>query len=164
WPPRAAQRYKQSHCRTTARSRTGISGIMTLTQQTATELAAYHRLDPWQSIAGGARYLANLRNRLPESIEEPHRSWMALAAYNIGMGHLHDARALTERLGLDPNNWFDLQQALPKLSQPQYYRTLRFGYARGGEPVQYLARIRNYEDILLQQLSAQDIDADTTKK
>lgn len=156
WRLLAAQAYQESHWNPNARSPTGVRGIMMLTQNTAKELGVYNRLDPWQSIDGGARYLANLRSRLPESIEEPHRSWMALAAYNIGMGHLHDARALTERLGLDPNNWFDLQQALPKLSQPQYYRTLRFGYARGGEPVQYLARIRNYEDILLQQLDARE--------
>jgi len=156
WRLLAAQAYQESHWNPNARSPTGVRGIMMLTQNTAKELGVYNRLDPWQSIDGGARYLANLRNRLPESIEEPHRSWMALAAYNIGMGHLHDARALTERLGLDPNNWFDLQQALPKLSQPHYYRTLRFGYARGGEPVQYLARIRNYEDILQVQLDARE--------
>lgn len=159
WRLLAAQAYQESHWNPNARSPTGVRGIMMLTQNTAKELGVYNRLDPWQSIDGGARYLANLRGRLPESIEEPHRSWMALAAYNVGMGHLHDARALTERLGLDPNNWFDLIQALPKLSQPQYYRTLRYGYARGGEPVQYLARIRNYEDILLQQLSLRELEA-----
>lgn len=159
WRLLAAQAYQESHWNPNARSPTGVRGIMMLTQNTAKELGIYNRLDPKQSIDGGARYLANLRKRLPESIEEPHRSWMALAAYNVGMGHLHDARALTERLGLNPNNWFDLQRVLPKLSQPQYYRTLRYGYARGGEPVQYLARIRNYEDILEQHLIALEINA-----
>lgn len=158
WRLLAAQAYQESHWDPSARSPTGVRGIMMLTQSTAKELGVYNRLDPEQSIEAGARYLANLRDRLPETIEEPHRTWMALAAYNIGMGHLLDARALTERLGLDPDNWFDLQQALPKLSQPQYYRTLRFGYARGGEPVQYLSRIRNYEDILHQQLKIRELE------
>ena len=153
WRLLAAQAYQESHWNPAARSPTGVRGIMMLTLRTAGEVAVKNRLDPAQSIAGGARYLASLRERLPESIEEPHRTWIALAAYNVGMGHIHDARALAEHLGRNPDSWIDLRTVLPKLSQPEYYRSLRYGYARGSEPVQYVRRIRNYEDILNQQRS-----------
>lgn len=153
WRLLAAQAYQESHWDPAARSPTGVRGIMMLTLRTASEVGVKNRLDPAQSILGGARYLANLRERLPESIEEPHRTWIALAAYNVGMGHIHDARTLAERLGRNPDSWIDLRTVLPKLSQPEHYRSLRYGYARGGEPVQYVRRIRNYEDILNQQLA-----------
>lgn len=153
WTLLAAQAYQESHWNPAARSPTGVRGIMMLTLRTASEVGVTNRLDPAQSILGGARYLANLRERLPESIQEPHRSWIALAAYNVGLGHIHDARALAQRLGRNPDSWLDLRTVLPLLSQPEYYRTLRFGYARGSEPVQYVRRIRNYEEILAQQLA-----------
>ena len=153
WSLLAAQAYQESHWDPAARSPTGVRGIMMLTLRTASEVGVTNRLDPEQSILGGARYLANLRERLPDSIEEPHRTWIALAAYNVGLGHVHDARALAQRLGRNPDSWLDLRTVLPLLSQPEYYRTLRFGYARGSEPVQYVRRIRNYEEILVQQLA-----------
>lgn len=153
WSLLAVQAYQESHWNPAARSPTGVRGIMMLTLRTASEVGVNNRLDPAQSIHGGARYLANLRERLPESIEEPHRTWIALAAYNVGMGHIHDARALAQRLGRNPDSWLELRAVLPLLSQPAYYRTLRFGYARGNEPVQYVRRIRNYEEILAQQLA-----------
>jgi len=153
WRLLAAQAYQESHWNPAARSPTGVRGIMMLTLRTAGEVGVTNRLDPAQSIMGGARYLANLRERLPESIEEPHRTWIALAAYNVGLGHVRDARVLAERLGRNPDSWIDLRGVLPKLSQPEHYRSLRYGYARGSEPVQYVRRIRNYEDILHQQLA-----------
>ena len=153
WRLLAAQAYQESHWNPLARSPTGVRGMMMLTLRTAGELGVENRLDAAQSIDGGARYLANLRDRLPERIEEPDRTWFAPAAYNVGMGHLNDARILTEHAGGNPDRWLDVRDVLPKLSQPEYYRHLRFGYARGSEPVQYLQRIRNYEDILTQQLA-----------
>jgi len=90
-----------------------------------------------------------VRERLTESIQEPDRTWMALAAYNSGLGHLEDARVLTQRQGKDPNLWNDVKEHLPLLAKPKYYRTTRHGYARGWEPVMYVKRIRNYHNILI---------------
>lgn len=155
WHLLAAQSYQESHWDPLARSPTGVRGLMMLTLRTAGELGVENRLDPAESIEGGARYLSQLHSRIPDRITEPDRTWFALAAYNVGMGHLNDARALTERLDGNPDSWVDVSNILPKLSQPDYYRHLRFGYARGMEPVQYLQRIRNYEDILMRYLHEQ---------
>lgn len=148
WRLLAAQAYQESHWNPTARSPTGVRGMMMLTLPTAREVGVENRLDPEQSIHGGARYLADLETRLPDSISGRDRTWMALAAYNVGMGHLYDARALARRLERDPDHWQNMREVLPLLADPAYHQDLRYGYARGHEPVHYLRRIRNYEDIL----------------
>lgn len=157
WKLLAAMGYQESHWNPKARSPTGVRGIMMLTLRTASEVDVDNRLDPEQSIRGGARYLDNLRERLPDSLEEPDRTWVAMAAYNVGMGHIYDARRLAERLGRDKDSWSDLRKVLPKLAQPEYYKTLPYGYARGGEPVHYLRRIRNYREILERRLEGEPV-------
>jgi len=152
WTLLAAQAYQESHWDRRARSPTGVRGIMMLTLPTAREVGIKSRLDARQSIFGGAKYLADLRSRLPEEIAEPDRTWIALAAYNVGMGHVYDARKLAQQLGINPDLWHEFRDALPLLSQKKYYRDLRYGYARGSEPVRYVQRIRNYHDMLLQTL------------
>jgi membrane-bound lytic murein transglycosylase F len=102
---------------------------------------------------GGARYLAGLYDRLPEEIIEPDRTWIALASYNVGFGHVMDARRIAVDKGLDPNLWSSLQETLPLLAKRQYYRHARYGYARGREPVRYVQRIRDFRDILEQRLA-----------
>ena len=122
--------------------------MMMITQVTAEELGVDDVLDPRQSLRGGARFLKDLQRRLPPDIEDPHRLWMALAAYNIGMGHLEDARILAERRGMDPHLWQDVRAQLPSLQNPDIYPTTRFGFARGEEAVTYVDNIRQYYSIL----------------
>ena len=148
WTLLAAQAYQESHWKKNAKSRTGVRGIMMLTQNTAKELGIEDRLDPVMSIWGGARYLKRLHKRIPESVTEPDRTWFALAAYNVGLGHIHDARELASQMKKNPDSWTDLSEVLPLLSQRKYYKKLKHGYARGREPVQYVNSIRNYLDIL----------------
>lgn len=148
WTLLAAQSYQESHWRPGAKSPTGVRGIMMLTQTTARELNVRNRLDPEQSIKGGAKYLSNMISRIPEDVQPPDRTWFALAAYNIGMGHLYDARELARQLGKNPSLWSDLEEVFPLLTQKKYYRHLKHGYARGSEPVRYVQRIRDYQDIL----------------
>ena len=129
---------------------------MMLTLNTAREMKIKNRLDPQQSLTGGAAYLSKLRARLPDRIGEPDRTLLALAAYNIGFGHLEDARILTQRNGQDPDQWEHVRQHLPKLSNKQYYQSLKYGYARGSEPVIYVDNIRYYRRYLeLHELSQQ---------
>ena len=150
----AAQAYQESHWRANARSPTGVRGIMMLTLDTARAMGVKSRLDPKQSIFGGAKYLHRLlHNRFAEEVEEPDRTWMALAAYNVGRGHLHDAQTLAREQGLNPHLWSDLKQVLPLLSDKRYYRNLKYGYARGTEPVRYVQRIRDYRLILENELN-----------
>jgi membrane-bound lytic murein transglycosylase F len=149
WRLLAAMGYQESHWDPDAASRTGVRGIMMLTQRTATQLGVSDRLDPVQSIEGGARYFLRMRKRIPGRIPEPDRSWMALAAYNMGFGHLEDARVLTQKQGGNPDNWHDVNQRLDLLSQEKWYRQTRHGYARGYEAKQYVENIRGYYDTLV---------------
>ena len=148
WRLLAAMGYQESLWQPTATSKTGVRGLMMLTLRTAQAMGVSDRLDPKQSIEGGAKYIVYVKNLLPESIQEPDRTWFALAAYNVGGGHLEDARKLTEAEGLDPNKWLDVQKILPRLAQKQWYSKTRYGYARGGEPVHFVRNIRRYYDIL----------------
>lgn len=148
WRLLAAMGYQESHWLPTATSKTGVRGLMMLTNRTAKAMGVTNRLDPTQSINGGARYIAQLIKQLPDSIYESDRIWFALASYNVGMGHLEDARKLTEAEGLDPNKWLDVKSILPRLAQKQWYSKTRYGYARGGEPVHFVNNIRRYYDIL----------------
>lgn len=149
WRLLAAMGYQESHWNPRARSFTGVRGIMMLTLRTADELGIENRLDPEQSIYGGSKYLAGLRERLSESVHEPDRTWMALAAYNVGFGHLEDARRLAVTMGKNPDLWIDVKDVLPLLSQQRYYKQTRYGYARGQEPVNYVQNIRRYYDVLV---------------
>ena len=148
WRLLAAMGYQESLWDPDARSPTGVRGLMMLTLPTAKFVGVTNRVDPAQSIAGGARYLVWVRDQLSTDIPEPDRTWFALAAYNVGLGHLDDARILTRNNGRDPNRWIDVKDHLPLLSKKQWYSQTRYGYARGGEPVHYVQNIRRYYEIL----------------
>jgi membrane-bound lytic murein transglycosylase F len=151
WRLLAAQAYQESHWNPYAKSPTGVRGMMMLTLSTAKELGVTNRLNYRHSIEGGAKYMQRLLRQIPDEVENIHdRYKFALAAYNIGMGHLYDAIRLGKKLGIDPYAWRNLKTLLPKLSERKYYKQLRYGYARGNEPVRYVTRIQNYYDILLQ--------------
>ncbi|MGM0564264.1 MAG: membrane-bound lytic murein transglycosylase MltF [Pseudomonadota bacterium] len=149
----AAQAYQESHWDPVAKSPTGVRGMMMLTLNTAQSLGVENRLDPRQSIEGGARYLKKMKARFDENIPEPDRTWLALAAYNVGRAHMHDAQILARELGKDPKRWASIKDVLPLLSDPNYYKDLKYGYARGMEPVQYVERIRNYQYILKHEMA-----------
>ncbi len=150
WRLLAAVAYQESHWRVDAKSPTGVQGLMMLTRQTARQVGVRDRLDPGTGVLGAARYLRQLRDKIPERIPEPDRTWFALAAYNVGFGHLEDARVLTQRAGGDPDRWIDVKRFLPLLARKKWYVRTKHGYARGWEPVRYVENIRNYYDLLRQ--------------
>jgi peptidoglycan lytic transglycosylase F len=165
WQLLAAIAYQESHWDPRAESPTGVRGMMMLTRPTAREMGVDNRLDAAQSLRGGARYFKNMKRRLPEGITEPDRTWMALAAYNIGMGHLEDARKLTQANKGNPDLWRDVLDSLPLLQKKAYYKKTRYGYARGMEAVTYVQNIRHYHSILQwqeipQQLALPPLKAD----
>ncbi|MFC4161651.1 membrane-bound lytic murein transglycosylase MltF [Chitinimonas lacunae] len=149
WRLLAALAYQESHWDPFATSPYGVRGMMMLTNDTADRLGVDDRLDPYQSIMGGARYLQMLKDRLPPHIAEPDRTWLALASYNVGTAHLSDARQLAQRLGKNPDAWVDLKTVLPLLRNYEYFSTLKYGYARGGETVIFVEHLRSYHDILV---------------
>ncbi len=148
WRLLAAMGYQESQWDEDAVSPTGVKGLMMLTLDTADFLDVRDREDPVQSIFGGARYFSQILEQLPEDIKEPDRSWMGLAAYNIGIGHLFDARTLTRELGGNPNHWLDVRNTLPLLTQERWYMRTKHGYARGYETVAYVGNVRTYFDML----------------
>lgn len=148
WTLLAAQSYQESHWDRLAKSPTGVRGMMMLTLPTAKEMGVKYRLNATQSVYGGAKYYAQLLERVSPDVQGVERYKFAYAAYNVGMGHLIDARALARKLGKDPNRWKDLKTVLPLLSQRKYYKDLKYGYARGQEPVDYVEAIYEYHAIL----------------
>jgi len=151
WTLLASISYQESHWNPNAKSFTGVRGLMMLTKNTAKLLGIKNRLNPKQSIIGGTRHIKQMLKFVPKEVEGENRLKFALAAYNIGLGHVKDAQVLAKHMGLNQNIWSDLKRVLPLLSQKKYYRDLKFGYARGEEPVRYVEAIYNYRDILEKQ-------------
>ena len=148
WRLLAALAYQESQWTPQATSPTGVRGMMMLTGDTADRLGVTNRLDPAQSIQAGAQYLNNLRDELPPSVDEPDRLWMAVAAYNLGMGHLNAARYIAKAEKVNPDAWYEMKKVLPLLAQARYYSHLKSGKGRGGEAVIMVENIRVYTDIL----------------
>jgi peptidoglycan lytic transglycosylase F len=149
WRLLAAIAYQESRWSSAATSETNVRGMMMLTEDTAKRMRIVDRLDARQSIVAGARYLAELKQALPERIGEPDRTWLALAAFNIGIGHLEDARVLAAKRKLDPDSWSDLKKTLPLLAQPDAADGTKYGFARGGQAVVFVETVRAYYDVLL---------------
>lgn len=148
WRLLAAISYQESHWNPKARSPTGVRGMMMLTLPTARHMGVKSRLNAEQSILGGAKYFESILKKIPKRIKEPDFTWMALAAYNVGFGHVEDARIITEHQGGDPDKWLDVKERLPLLRQRKWYKFTRHGYARGDEPLQYVDNIRRYYEVL----------------
>ncbi len=148
WLLLASVSYQESHWNAKAKSPTGVRGLMMLTLDTADYVGIQNRLDPEQSIKGGAKYLSQQIKRLPDSISDDEKVWFALASYNIGYGHLMDARRITTMKKQSPNAWSNVKDNLPLLHQKQWYKKTRYGYARGREAQNYVNNIRQYRKTL----------------
>ena len=148
WRLLAAISYQESHWEPHARSHTGVRGMMMLTLPTAKQMGIKSRLDAEQSIRGGAKYFKQMFERMPDRVPHPDRLWFALASYNVGLGHLNDARKITKQQGGDPDRWVEVKDRLPLLKQKKYYKNTKYGYARGDEPINYVDNIRRYYDTL----------------
>jgi membrane-bound lytic murein transglycosylase F len=148
WRLLSAIGYQESQWNALATSPTGVRGLMMLTEDTARALGIGDRLNPQASIMGGAKYFVMMRNQVPSRIREPDRTWFALAAYNVGFGHLEDARILTQMHGKNADRWDDVRNYLPLLTQEKWYTRVKHGYARGWEPTRFVENIRSYYDML----------------
>jgi len=145
WRLLAAIAYQESHWDPLAKSPTGVRGVMMLTRATAGGLNVDDRTDAEQSIRGGAQYLSHLMDKMPGSIPQDERIWFALAAYNMGYGHMLDARKLTAQQKGNPDSWADVKQRLPMLNQKRFLSRTTYGYARGTQAYNYVENIRRYQ-------------------
>ena len=148
WRLLAAVGYQESRWNDRASSGDGAAGVMMLTAETAKASGVTDRSNSQQNIAGGAKYFAQLLQMIPARIAEPDRTWMALAAYNVGFGHLEDARVLAQTNGRNPDLWVDVSEYLPWLAQQRWYSQARRGYARGWEPVHFVEQVRGFLAVL----------------
>jgi membrane-bound lytic murein transglycosylase F len=150
WRLLAAIAYQESQWDPLATSPTNVRGMMMLTEDTSARFKVTDRLDPAQSIAAGAQLVAQLKKVVPERIPEPDRTWIALSAFNVGIGHLEDARVLAQQQKLNPDSWTDLKKALPLLAKPEVAAVAKRGFARGGQAVIFVENVRAYYDLLKQ--------------
>jgi membrane-bound lytic murein transglycosylase F len=156
WRLLAAMAYQESHWDATAVSPTGVKGVMMLTSKTASMMGVEDRTDPEQSIHGGAEYFVRVTKKVPDRIGEPDRTWLALAAYNVGFGHLEDARIITDIQGGNPDSWPEVRERLPLLSEPSWFERVPRGYAQGQQPMRYVDNVRRYYDILRWMTAGED--------
>jgi membrane-bound lytic murein transglycosylase F len=148
WRLLAAIGYQESKWNPLAQSGDGAGGIMMLTSDTAQAMGISDRSNAAQNIAAGARYFASVRDKIPDRIPEPDRTWLAVAAYNVGFGHLEDARILAQTRGKNPDSWADVRDHLPLLGEERWYSLVKRGYARGWEPVQFVDRVQRFLTLL----------------
>lgn len=144
----AAISYQESHWEIDAESFTGVKGLMMLTASAAQDMAVEDRTDPRQSLEGGVKYFRHMKSKIPERIDEPHKTLFALAAYNVGFGHLEDARILTQKAGKNPDDWVEVEPFLAKLNNPSIAHELRYGTADGSTAVIYVNNIMTYQQLM----------------
>ena len=148
WRMLAALGYQESRWRPAAVSPKGAQGVMMLMPQTATKMGVKNVFSPDENILGGSRYLAYMKERIPKRIRDPDRTLLAMAAYNMGIGHLEDARIITQMRKKNPDSWADVRANLPKLSDPAWHKRVKRGYANGRETVEFVERVSQFSAIL----------------
>lgn len=163
WRLLAALSYQESHWDNYSTSPTNVRGLMMLTEQTSDMMHVTDRLDPKQSVMAGAKFLLWMKDRIPSRIPEPDRTFMTLAAYNNGVGHLEDARIIAQRLGLNPDSWADVKRGYQLLNDPNYYVNAKHGYCSCGAPVIYTESVRSYYQIMQKHFPAYQPDIDPYK-
>ncbi len=147
WRLIAAQIYQESHLNPWAKSHAGAKGLMQLLPGTALSLGVRDIYNPVENISAGVKHLKNLYDQF-DGTNDDDRLMISLAAYNIGQGHISDARDLAVEMQLDPDQWSSLEKTLPLLRYRKYYKKSKYGYCRGTEPIQYIKQIMIYYDIL----------------
>jgi len=148
WRLLAALGYQESRWRPAAVSPRGAQGVMMLMPQTAKKMGVNNVFSADENILGGARYLLYMKERVPQRIRDPDRTWLAMAAYNIGIGHLEDARVVTQMRKKNPDRWAEVRANLPRLSDPRWHSRVKHGYANGAETAQFVERVSQFAAIL----------------
>ena len=149
WRLLAAMAYQESKWQPNAESNKGAYGMMQITPPTAQSIGLNNPGNPTENILAAAKYLDQLRDQVDDQAPEPDRTYLAMAAYNIGIGHLNDALTLTRQQGGDADRWRDVRPRLLQLSDPSVYRKLKAGYAQGEQTVRYVENIRALHDLLI---------------
>ncbi len=155
WRLLASQVFQESQFDPKASSWVGARGLMQLMPQTAKQFGVKKVTDPVQNLKGGVKFIKWLENYWKDIPDSSERRKFVLASYNVGQGHVQDARKLAEKYGKDPNKWTgNVANFLLKKSQEKYFNdeVVKYGYCRGDEPVTYveeiLQRYRDYQKLI----------------
>ena len=157
WRLITAQMYQESRFDPNAVSWVGAQGLMQVMPATGRQMGFSELHEPEQGIHAGVKYMDHLLNRFDPKLPMESRIHFALASYNVGYGHLLDARRLAREQGWDPDQWFGhVEKAMLLLAKPAYYNRARYGFCRGGQPVHYVANIQQSYEAYLEALATGD--------
>ena len=155
WRLLASQIFQESQFDPKASSWVGARGLMQLMPKTAKHFGVKKVSDPAQNLQGGVKFIEWLEDYWKDIPDPNERIKFVLASYNVGQGHVQDARKLAEKYGKDPNKWDgNVAEFLLKKSQKKFFNddVVKFGYCRGAEPVAYveqiLQRYRDYQKLI----------------
>lgn len=156
WRLLASMIYQESGFLPNAVSWVGAFGLMQLMPSTADYYRVTKNSIPERNIEAGVKYLQWLDEIFQDKVTyREERLKFVLGSYNVGLGHVLDARALARKYDKDPEIWDDnVEIFLLKKSDPKYYLdpVVRFGYCRGQETYDYvrkiLARYDDYKNII----------------
>ena len=154
WRLITAQMYQESKFDPKAVSWVGAQGLMQVMPSTGEQLGFIDLHEPSVGIHAGVKYMYQLINRFDHKLPMEERLRFALASYNVGYGHVLDARRLAREMRWDSNRWFgNVEKAMRLLSQPEYYERARYGFCRGGQPVHYVENIQRFYDAYVEVLN-----------
>jgi len=146
WRLISAIAYTESRFNPNAKSSVGAHGLLQVMPSTGRQIGFDNVQDLEANVEAGTIYIQRLVRVLSDKIPPQERINFALAAYNAGLGHVYDAQKLAREKGLDPYKWFgNVEKTIVLLQQPEYAAKARHGYCRGGQPVAYVAKVRQME-------------------
>ncbi|MBO1517536.1 transglycosylase SLT domain-containing protein [Psychrobacter celer] len=134
WELLVAMGYQESHLDANAVSPTGVRGLMMLTNNTAKAMGVSDRVDPYQSIGGGARYLEQMKDEFAD-VPKSDRIWFALAGYNMGPNAVKSIQRKLRTQGIDDKSWANVYA---------YLAEHRASNSRYGQAMHYVSNIRSY--------------------
>jgi membrane-bound lytic murein transglycosylase F len=145
WRLVAALIFEESRFNHKQVSERGAYGLMQITPIAAQEIGVKKYTAPRDNIEAGVKYLQTLARQFPYGPRKD-RLALVLASYLLGPGRVEDAQQLARMQGYDPHCWSEsMEQVLPLLEDPVYYRDTRYGYAPGTYAVRYVnAVLRRY--------------------
>ncbi len=157
WRLLASLIYQESRFKPNVKSWAGAYGLMQLMPTTARRFGVNRSSPPEKQIKAGVEFIKWLDKRFENRgiSDEDEKIKFILASYNVGLGHILDARRLAEKEGKNPDIWeHNVDEYILKKSNPKYYKdtVVKYGYCRGSETYNYVYQIldtyEHYKNII----------------